>query len=77
MASLLPKNRGEAIAFIVTGPILSAGACWYLFGRLKFHEAPGLMRHFPQVYLMLIGLVISGIVLVGMGLYVLRRQRQR
>jgi hypothetical protein len=75
MPSLMPKDRRQAIAFLVLGPPLSAVASWYLFGRLRFHEAPGLLHHFPQVYLTLIGLAVSGVVLVILGLVGLRRHR--
>jgi hypothetical protein len=68
-----PSNRGEALAFTWIGPPLTVAASWFLFAKLRFHEAPGLFHHFPGVYILVISVALSGVVLLVMGLLALRK----
>jgi len=74
---VLPKNRGEAIAFAILGPILALPSAYYLFVRLQVLRAPGLIHHFPQVYIVLASLIVSGIFFFVTGSLWLARHRSR
>ena len=75
--TLLPKSRGEAIGWVVLGPVLGLPSAYWLFVRFQVLRAPGLIHHFPGVYITLAGLVVSGIFFVTTGAIWLYRYRSR
>jgi len=57
----MPKTRPQAIVYTILGPLLALPSIWVLFVKLDVLRVPGLIKHFPQVYVFLAALVISGL----------------
>jgi hypothetical protein len=61
------RAQSSPTARILVGALLAVPSAWYLFVRLDFLHAPGLIRFFPGAYALVIAVLLVGIGLVLAG----------
>lgn len=60
---------------ILFGLALAGSSGWFLFVRLEFLRAPGLIVHFPRAYALLFVALIGGLAMIGAGIRAMIRAR--
>jgi hypothetical protein len=65
-----------AIVQVAVGIVLTALSGWYLFVRLDFLNAPGLIRFFPGAYVLVFAVLLTGIAVLMKGSLALLRDRR-
>jgi len=69
------RNGPRVVPAIIAGLLLAAPSGWFLFVRLDVLHAPGLIVHFPGAYVLLFSALVSGLLLIGVGVRALVRGR--
>ena len=60
---------------ILFGLAFAGSSGWFLFVRLEFLRAPGLLVHFPRAYALLFAALIGGLLMIGAGIRAMIRAR--
>lgn len=60
---------------ILFGLAFAGSSGWFLFVRLEFLRAPGLLVHFPRAYALLFAVLIGGLLMIGAGIRAMIRAR--
>jgi hypothetical protein len=76
LVKLMPESSREATFWVVLGVALASASGYVLFVKLDVLHVPGLFHYFPQAYLLLIALLISGVFFTSAGAYWLVRKRR-